>query len=398
MDGAMYHNCPVPVAHHERRMIWADTANTVPDILLSIGTGVGALENAAQAQDPDFSKFNRPLACNTIWTEFLADIGPQAYDSSSDNTDMRYMRVNPEFSFDVPRPDAVDKLPDLIAETKEYTSRHTRTVGEIAHKLIASSFFFEKDSGTVRACEGRFQCSGQSDRLSIAWLDCIHVSSCCFFKGRIRCRLSSSPKKIKALGNLLRDCFVDTFDPHFVLEEIGTPSDEFLRIPVSETVINRMCYRGVFTMGDVNVIVSKETSITNISLCLQPREYSKSRSAFLPISGFPRGLMSEEDQVRGRHSQPFAFSPIEMPKLFIHVSRGNYRGWRLTLSLAVPAPSPKAPCRQDGDQPIPPRPRVSGESSRFSDSGSAPPSPNYMGRWGSFELRIPERFVADLDA
>lgn len=198
MDGALYHNCPVAVAHHERQMIWTDVANTVPDILLSIGTGSAEAEKPEQARrhDPGLSKHHKPektlfpkqlgkimfgrldrlLGCNTIWTEFLSDIGPQAYDSTSDGKDKRYIRVNPEFRFKVPPLEPVEDLPYLVAETKRYTDSHKMRIREIAHRLVASSFFFEKYPGTVRACGERFQCSGQSVRIAVAWLDRIHIS------------------------------------------------------------------------------------------------------------------------------------------------------------------------------------------------------------------------------
>ncbi|KAF6818372.1 hypothetical protein CMUS01_11936 [Colletotrichum musicola] len=307
IDGAMYHNCPVAVAHHERQMIWPDIANRVPDILLSIGTGSTKAEKSEQAprHDPDFSQSHKPKktliqkqvgkiifdrlerlpASNTIWTEFLSDIGPQAYDSTRDGKDNRYIRVNPEFPFKVPRLDAVEDLPRLVIETKRYTDSHQMRIKEIAHRLVASSFFFEKYPGTVRACGERFQCSG-----------------------RICCRLSSTPRKMKALGYFFHDCVQDAFEPHFILGGVEAPMDEAQRIPISETIISGMCNRGVFSMEDVNVTVSKELSVTNISLCLQFQEYSESRNAFLPISGFPRELMSEDIKDSSR-PRPLRYAP-----------------------------------------------------------------------------------------
>lgn len=169
-------------------MIWADTANEVPDILLSIGTGVSIFEDVVQPprHDPDFSKylearskpkkpflpvqlgnivagrFDRLLACNRIWADFLAQIGPQASHSKSEGEDKRYIRINPVFSSDVPRLDAVADLGRLISETQRYTNGHKKTIKEIADRLVASSFFFEKDIGTVRKYDDGFECSGQS--------------------------------------------------------------------------------------------------------------------------------------------------------------------------------------------------------------------------------------------
>jgi patatin-like phospholipase/acyl hydrolase len=39
LDGAIYHNNPVRLAHRERKLLWPDIANRDPDIFLSIGTG-----------------------------------------------------------------------------------------------------------------------------------------------------------------------------------------------------------------------------------------------------------------------------------------------------------------------------------------------------------------------
>lgn len=169
-------------------MIWTDSANTVPDILLSIGTGTSMFENPAQSprHDPDFSKYHgtnskpkktflplqignivvgrldRLLACNTIWAEFLTSVGSQAYHPMSEGKDKRYFRINPDFCFKVPRLDAVDDVSHLISETTKYTESHKRRIREIAHRLVASSFFFEKDPGTVRAYGDEFHCSGWS--------------------------------------------------------------------------------------------------------------------------------------------------------------------------------------------------------------------------------------------
>ena len=40
LDGAIYHKNPVEIANHERKLLWPDTAEMHPDILLSVGTGL----------------------------------------------------------------------------------------------------------------------------------------------------------------------------------------------------------------------------------------------------------------------------------------------------------------------------------------------------------------------
>jgi patatin-like phospholipase/acyl hydrolase len=44
IDGALYHNNPVNVANHERRLLWPDIIAKHPDIFLSIGTGQNELK------------------------------------------------------------------------------------------------------------------------------------------------------------------------------------------------------------------------------------------------------------------------------------------------------------------------------------------------------------------
>ena len=40
LDGALYYNNPVKVANHERKFLWPDAADSHPDLILSIGTGI----------------------------------------------------------------------------------------------------------------------------------------------------------------------------------------------------------------------------------------------------------------------------------------------------------------------------------------------------------------------
>lgn len=40
LDGAIYYNNPVKVADNERKLLWPDVAESSPDIILSIGTGM----------------------------------------------------------------------------------------------------------------------------------------------------------------------------------------------------------------------------------------------------------------------------------------------------------------------------------------------------------------------
>ncbi|KAK7452493.1 hypothetical protein Landi51_04381 [Colletotrichum acutatum] len=186
LDGALYHNCPVLVAHHERRMIWPDIADTVPDILLSIGTGMNGLDSESQTTPhrTEISKggetvtkrkrtflpvqlaqiaadrFDRILSCNAIWSDFKTDILSQNSHVTRDSH-RRHIRVNPDLRFKVPRLDAVNELESLERATKRYLNMNRGKIKEIAHRLVASCFFFEKDAGSVRQVKEGFECTGK---------------------------------------------------------------------------------------------------------------------------------------------------------------------------------------------------------------------------------------------
>lgn len=75
LDGAVYYNNPVRVAHHERRFLWPDVAETPPDVLLSIGTGKNGLKVDKELQrdrvDSSLVRQAKPQSNNRLsrWRE-----------------------------------------------------------------------------------------------------------------------------------------------------------------------------------------------------------------------------------------------------------------------------------------------------------------------------------------
>jgi len=104
---------------------------------------------------------------------------------------------------------------------------------------------------------------------------------------------------MKSLGAFLRKYLRSDFEPFFMVSGEGSPERGF-RIPLTETMISDMCLRGSFSMAPIGITVPKELSATNIYLCLQIEPYPFSADAYLPISGFPRELMSEDTNTQGR--------------------------------------------------------------------------------------------------
>ncbi|KAG7057284.1 patatin-like serine protein [Colletotrichum scovillei] len=290
LDGALYHNCPVLVAHHERRTIWPDIADALPDVLLSIGTGINRAKDEYQSDLHSrettrggrhvvgrwerflpvqmaritADRFDQILSCEATWSEFKARNLPQMphqpseYQSSEHETrdyraresHRRHIRINPELQSAVPRLDAVDELVNLEVQTRQFleTPAQRMKIKEVANRLVASC--------------------------------------------RIHCRFSNLSNEMRYLGEYLYTCRNGTnFEPFFVVQEIGKPADAPLILPIDD-----MRSRGVFEMNGMYVGVSEKTSMTNIFLRFRSEAGPDPSYAMLPISGFPRELMSEENR------------------------------------------------------------------------------------------------------
>ncbi|KAH8667562.1 hypothetical protein BGZ60DRAFT_564753 [Tricladium varicosporioides] len=331
IDGALYHNNPVGVAHHERMLIWKDVGMKQPDIFLSIGTGYnGHPEQDTPVSTSFFGKFNtthkkelppRPnvplgnlrtfstftgqlwstvssrfdsiLNCTKIWNDFRLDAlgGPYASDQR------RYIRLNPDLGFKVPKLDAVDNLRDIQQAAHEHLQSgfaNARTK-EVAHRLIASTFFFEKTDASAREQEGKYECDGF-----------------------ICCRFHTGTEEMKALGRYILDCMKGSFEPYFIIQE-DRKYENVQKVLISEDVLKDMHIRGRFLIGPIHITLSKQLSTTAIYLCLQEALYPYSRDSNVPISGFPRTLMTED----------FTQKPIPRTTVARNRNSGSFKG-RLT--------------------------------------------------------------------
>lgn len=99
------------------------------------------------------SRFDHIMNSNRIWETFCKEtIDPNA------TICKRYIRINPDLSFLVPRLDDLDKV-DKMEKCVQDIMASDRRVAEVAHRLVASTFFFEKID--IMAREG-FECSGET--------------------------------------------------------------------------------------------------------------------------------------------------------------------------------------------------------------------------------------------
>ncbi|KAK1613532.1 hypothetical protein BDP81DRAFT_443725 [Colletotrichum phormii] len=301
VDGALYHNCPVFVAHHERRMIWPDIADSVPDILLSIGTGLKQptdvdagdliLRNSARRRSPNwisrimefgtilFDRVDRILDGEVTWNEFVAEVVESRYPSSRN----RHIRINPNLGCAIPPLDAVKDVEILEQDAERYMKEIDPKIYEVAHRLIASSFYFVMEPNSVKLTAEGSQC-----------------------EGFIRCRIPNAHDYMKSLGRLIANCLVHDFEPHFSIVEVGDNSSGAQVVNFSRQ-IEDMQRLNHFDEIPIRVVSTRESSATMINLHLQSTPYPASASG-LPISGFPRELMHAKRPFQFRSERPSSYS------------------------------------------------------------------------------------------
>ncbi|ORY59725.1 uncharacterized protein BCR38DRAFT_445344 [Pseudomassariella vexata] len=343
VGGSLHHACPIRVAHHEAKSIWRDLADRPPDILLSLGTGHNVGDNTRDSamaghsssslnssnptgvirqgrggagnyvrqntsttassgpagqrttgtgyfiRDPNtplLVSFNNPTAgadrlndlthrrCDKTWNKFMSGNAVHKENRA------RYMRINPERFEKLPKLDSLRDMDSLERETEHIIRRDAGQIYEAVHRLIASTFFFDKDAGSVKQTASGFTCTGS-----------------------ILCRFRNSSPELKALGWFLISCLVGEFAPFFLLEATGDPRQPAHQVVLTNAVLQYMHLYGHFALDTVRIDASYENSETRISLCLQTATTYSSGSTVLPISGFPRLLMGGDGIVLAVPSQ-----------------------------------------------------------------------------------------------
>ena len=167
-------------------LVWDDVRDRLPDVLLSIGTGYDGDESApvtgkSESTSQRVSSFlptrllktaadriEDALNCRRIWEEFLGE-NPHLQSHDCDDARQRYVRTNPDLKQKVPRLYKVDALPALEHATIAYMTNNRPKMVEMAHRLVASCFFFEKDPHSVKEAGRGFICRGKvKEALSVA--------------------------------------------------------------------------------------------------------------------------------------------------------------------------------------------------------------------------------------
>lgn len=185
-DGAMHHNCPVRVAEHERKLLWEDVSEWPADMFLSLGTGLSRSE-ADFSTPQDISKPRRTrlkkvtrhrsvagisylwrtanniiddqLNCEKIWDDYYAVSTPPGKPNGAEDR-RRNIRLNMTFPEMRPSLDDVNSLETIEHVAKEQLPLDS-DITEVAHRWVASCFYFEKIQCHSRRGSERYQCDGK---------------------------------------------------------------------------------------------------------------------------------------------------------------------------------------------------------------------------------------------
>ncbi|KAK3389280.1 hypothetical protein B0H63DRAFT_537088 [Podospora didyma] len=298
-DGAIHHNCPAWVAHYERQVLWEDVKHRQPDILLSLGTGLSSQPSTQSANvEAEIRKVERmhqkrstsgftymwrtaysiidsQLNSEQTWHDYRSKMLPQG-NYATNEEERRYMRINIPLKGERPPLDDVSKL-QAVEDQAVYGVTRNPDIREAAHRLVASSFYFERHGVIHQVHNGTFEC-----------------------RGYIRCRFDKGSKDLKGLGHFFRSCFRGDFEPFFLLQENYHASDETCKeIAIPLATLDDMCNRGTFHLpAEITIEGSSQPSTTRIALRLQENNYLSGgrvqAESYLSISGFPREMFAQE--------------------------------------------------------------------------------------------------------
>lgn len=305
-DGGIYYNNPIELAMEEKGLIWPDSAEAHTDIVLSVGTAYNfqsshqvTSSSARISRWPKMSRAKRLAKLSTdqlqstldsewAWRNFIRS------NALSDGVEGRYVRLNLPLPDDPPKLDEVSKMAELQEKTRSRCMRRRDEMKLIAHRLIASSFYFELKPDRV------VERGDHSTALT----------------GKILCRFPPGSKEIQALGRVFRKHSTDAYnqqfaehDPYFVIVE-SRKEDEPLKTVIGRPIVETMMRQAQFSVKQVRFRISNPIAETNILLCLADSSF---KPTLHPISGFPRCLLEEERKVRLKSWQPSGLSRTRTP-------------------------------------------------------------------------------------
>lgn len=158
LDGGFLHNCPVQVAYRESQLLWRDGGEARPDIFLSLGTGYNPEPRVTR---PSFRRQRQPYRnifteargvaeayarairdCRHTWASFVDGMErahPRGLFRESPEFRSRYIRLDLALNEGLPEIDETGK----VGELEGLVRGQIPEAKEVAHRLIASCFYFK---------------------------------------------------------------------------------------------------------------------------------------------------------------------------------------------------------------------------------------------------------------
>lgn len=166
----MYHNNPIQVADQERKLLWPSDGHNIPDFVLSIGTAFnpnsrkkmierssmqtnGIFGYAKSLANVAMDHIRSSLDSEKTWTDHIQQL------NLLDHHKSHYQRINPILLEDPPALDDVNSM-RILQETIRVSMKDDIRIARAAHRLIATSFYFEKITPIDLHPNGRFQYKG----------------------------------------------------------------------------------------------------------------------------------------------------------------------------------------------------------------------------------------------
>lgn len=213
------------------------------------------------------------LDTEICWLEFMSDVNARKYEDVQE----RYWRINPDLTDDPPALDNIKEFPDLQRRMRQIMKHadYQKQTGEIARRLVASSFYLEvllslpDDSGIIF--------------YGMAYLFSSKTKLIC--EAEIQCKFSSASQELRHLGDYFKNMTTLNYQPYFLIGEKDSASEP-IQIIITQQLIQGMTMNASFELGPVLIPVSTESAITTVSLSIVDGEE-------IPISGLPRVLMAK---------------------------------------------------------------------------------------------------------
>ena len=170
IDGAVYHNNPIQVADLERKLLWPTEGYNIPDFVLSLGTtynpnnrkkliekssmmNIGLFGHAKSLASIAMDHIRSSLDSEKTWTDYKLQLSlPELYKD-------RYQRINPVLLEDPPALDDVPRMKRLQHIVRKQMKGDI-SISRAAHRLMATSFYFEKIMPIDTMPDGTLRCTG----------------------------------------------------------------------------------------------------------------------------------------------------------------------------------------------------------------------------------------------